>query len=328
MVRGFIYAPFRIDDLVESALEYASWLPVQLEIHDGGSDEGPLLFRSKDADNLFGDRYVVSRSVDIAGRQWSFLIWPSQKFKRGNETGIALLLGAISLLMAAAIAASMRSQFRALEASREVLRVSQAAASQKDFLLQEMKHRIKNSIARVLAIARQTANHSANVEEFTNSFTNRLQAMATSQDLLARSHGEKADLAELLEGELLQVFGDSFTGSSSSGPEHQLGVKSTQALALVFHELATNALKYANIDEPGSRIDIRWKTGAKAHALVLEWREYFAKSNPDLENGDTAGGFGTRLMRSLVENELSGKFESKMTPEGICVRIEVPKPRR
>lgn len=323
-VLGFIFAPFQMDDLVAAALEYATWLPVQLEIHDGISEERPLLFKSQDASNSFGDEFVVRRSVEIAGRQWSFVIWPSQKFTKGRETGIALLLGAVSLLMAAAVAVSMRAQFNALEASREVLKVTQTAASQKDFLLQEMKHRIKNSIARVLAIARQTANHSANLDEFTDSFTNRLQAMATSQDLLARSHGEKADLAELLEGELQQVFGDDFKGSSNSGPKHQLGIRSTQALALVFHELATNALKYANIDEHGSRLDIRWKTGASAQDLTLDWRERLAKSDPNRENGDTTGGFGTLLMRSLVENELSGKFESRITPEGLWVRIEVP----
>ena len=73
-------------------------------------------------------------------------------------------------------------------------------------MLQEMKHRIKNSITRVLAIARQTAAN-PNIDDFSASFAARLQAMAASQDMLTRSQWQKADLGELLRTELEQVFG-------------------------------------------------------------------------------------------------------------------------
>lgn len=326
---GFVYAPFRAGDLIDAALNTSSWLPVHLEVHDGEPDKGDLLFRSTTKKGGQGKSYTVRRDLDIAGRQWSVMVSPSTGFREGTETGIALLLGAISLLMAAALAVSMRAQIKALDASREVIKVSEAAAAQKDFLLQEMKHRIKNSIARVLAIARQTANHSDSLQEFTESFTNRLQAMSASQDILTHSHQQKADLNDLLQAELQQVFGDDFDGKSCSGPKQQLGIRTTQALALVFHELATNALKYARMDENGSRLDIDWRSGANGKSLAIDWRENsaaFADAQEADAQDTNGGGFGTKLMRSLVEGELSGRISREMTPDGLHVRIEVPNP--
>jgi two-component sensor histidine kinase len=78
----------------------------------------------------------------------------------------------------------------------------------RDLMLQEMKHRIKNSIARILAMARQTARRSPDLEAFSKSFTARLQAMANAQDMLTRSTWGRADLRALLLQELGQVFGE------------------------------------------------------------------------------------------------------------------------
>jgi CHASE1-domain containing sensor protein len=324
---GFIFAAFGTEDLIRSALIRGTWLPVHVEIRDANPDSGALLFESASAAGSYGEDYVVRREFDIAGRQWHFEISPSGDFRKGRATGVALLLGTVSLLLAAALSVSIRSQLKALEASREVLRISQDAANQKDFLLQEMRHRIKNSIARVLAIARQTASGAATVEEFNNSFTNRLQAMATSQDLISSSQGEKVDLAELLESELQQVFGDSLHDTNITGPQQRLGARSAQALALVFHELATNALKYANMECPGNRLDIKWTNGGSDEALEMDWQEYVASDMVNSDNSESASGFGTRLMRSLVEVELSGTFSQKFTPQGLRVHINIPDPR-
>jgi len=321
-LRGFIFASFRAGDLINAALSHGQTLPVHLKIHDGKPEDGRLLFESDGVSGATAARADgVQRSVVIAGHEWSVTATPTEGFQKGPEEGVALLLGVCALLMAGALAVSIRSQLRALEASREVLRVTESAAAQKDFLLQEMKHRIKNSIARVLAIARQTAAHSSDLEEFTHSFTNRLQAMATSQDLLTHAHHGKANLSDLLHGELRQVFGETFTGLNCTGPDQELGMRTTQALALVFHELATNALKYANLDEGGG-IDVRWRSGADGRSLVIDWRER-GSADPDAAQGT---GFGTKLIRSLIEGELSGALERNMTDEGLQMRLTIPQP--
>ncbi len=318
-LQGFIFAPFRTGDLIKAALSGSQELPLHMKIYDGKPDEGRLLYESPGSSSAAPED-VVRRSLVIAGHEWTVLATPSSGFEEGSEKGIALLLGMCSLLVAGALAASIRSQMKALEASQEVLRITESAAAQKDFLLQEMTHRIKNSIARVLAMARQTAAHANDLDDFTQSFTNRLQAMATSQDLLTQAHHGKAALSDLVHGELRQVFGESFTGLSYSGPTQELGMRTTQALALVFHELATNALKYANLDEGGD-IDVRWNRGADG-SLVIDWRER-GSVDPTAIQGT---GFGTKLIRSLIEGELSGSLQRNMQPEGLRIRLIIPDP--
>jgi len=322
-LRGFVYAPFRAHDLLNAALMRSTELPLLVKVYDGEVQTDNLMFDSGGDPGNFGRAYTVEREVEIAGRNWTLVMSPSQKFKEGPEKGIALLLGAVSLLAAAALAASLRSQMKAVAASREAFRVKARAANEKDLLLQEMKHRIKNSIARVLAIARQTANQSESVDDFMNSFGSRLQAMATSQDLLTRSRDETVQLVKLLEGELVQVFGDGFENYRPSGEDVQLGMKATQALGLVFHELATNAMKYADMAKEGNRIEVNWRMEGqgKERVLVVDWSE---ETDAAVNEKQGDAGFGTRLLSSLVESELGGSIRREMEPGGLKVVLRVP----
>src|SRR5690606_17815517 len=128
----------------------------------------------------------------------------------------------------------------------------------KDLMLQEMKHRIKNSIARILAIARQTSNSAESVGEFLSSFTARLQAMAAAQDMLTRSQWGRADLEQLLTTELCQVFGELQPAHTVGGPTVDLDEKAVQALGLTFHELATSALKYGDMAHEDAELLVTW----------------------------------------------------------------------
>ncbi|OWK19357.1 hypothetical protein AJ88_45460 [Mesorhizobium amorphae CCBAU 01583] len=181
-----------------------------------------------------------------------------------------MMLGLFGLLLAGAIALVARFQERAYDAVSLLHETTEKSLLEKDLMLQEMKHRIKNSITRVLAIARQTASHATDVKEFSSSFSARLQAMAASQDMLTRSRWQKADLGDLLRIELGQVFGKELPEGILSGPEVLLDETTTQALGLTFHELATNALKYG-------RPAIRWarsrSTGrSRAAGMTGRWR--------------------------------------------------------
>ena len=169
---------------------------------------------------------------------------PTSAFTPPTSQSIAYLIAVAGLLLAAAIAYVVRLQARA-HATETTLRMSvEKTLKERDLMLQEMKHRIKNSIAKMLAIARQTAANSSSLEDFTSSFTARLQAMAASQDMLTRSQWQKADLGKLLRTELEQVFGPNIDKAAPVGPQIELNETATQALGLTFHELATNALKY------------------------------------------------------------------------------------
>ncbi|MER9582126.1 CHASE domain-containing protein [Mesorhizobium sp. M0276] len=328
---GFLYAAFRTSDLFQTALSRSPLLPVNTEIYDGdGAVNGDnLLFRSETPPaSTFGDRLLVTRKIVVAGRPWTVLFRPTSAFSQPSSRAIPVMLGLFGLLLAGAIALVARFQERAYEAAARLHETTEKSLLEKDLMLQEMKHRIKNSITRVLAIARQTASRATDVNEFSSSFSARLQAMAASQDMLTRSRWQKADLADLLRIELGQVFGKELPEGLLSGPQVLLDENTTQALGLIFHELATNALKYGEAGNSANSLKGDWalkvdwslEGRGRDRTLALNWRETGQKK---LE-APAKTGFGTKLIDLNVTRELRGTIHRDYQANGLNVEIRIP----
>lgn len=322
-IDGFVYAPFRAGDLHQAALAREPSFPVEIETVDTSDGSDALLFRTAGFDPAqFAKGHSVERRIETAGRQWAFRIHPSTAFSALKKNFYSLLTGAISFLLALALAMSSRFQLKAVEAAEKLRAVSEKTVQEKDLMLQEMKHRIKNSIARVLAIARQTAANSDTIEDFSQSFTARLNSMANAQDMLTRSHWQRADLRELLNTELEQVFGDSCSEEKITGPKVLLDERTTQALGLTFHELATNALKYGGISTNNGDLLVNWEVQrvGKGRRLQLDWIETSAHPVEEPERS----GFGTRLIDANIRGELGGSIDRDFRPGGMSVRMNIP----
>ncbi|MDP3898280.1 MAG: CHASE domain-containing protein, partial [Mesorhizobium sp.] len=319
---GFIYAPFRAGDLFTAALVRPPLLPLSVEVHDGAQSADSLLFRSKTApDTSFGAPSPSVREMTVAGRKWVLNFRPTAAFVYPMSRAAAVALGLFGLLLAAALALLVRSGEKAYAAINALHAASERSLQDKDLMLQEMKHRIKNSITRVLAISRQTAAGATSIEEFSASFGARLQAMAASQDMLTRSRWQKADLRELLETELAQVFGQNMERGEIDGPGVEIDERTTQALGLTFHELATNALKYGAGGDAGQSLSVTWKiVGSAERSLVLLWTERGAgRVDPP-----TRKGFGTRLIEANIVRELGGAIDRSYPDDGLDIRITIP----
>jgi CHASE1-domain containing sensor protein len=323
-IQGFVYAPFRAGDLHKAALPSPASVPVFVRTTDITDGTPQVLFASEGyAEHLEEAEYSLSRQIQVGGRVWEISVIESSAGSDSFLYWRTFMLGSVSLLFSAALAVSVRSRQKAREANRQLKEMSEKTIQEKDLMLQEMKHRIKNSIARILAIARQTAGASESLEEFNTSFGSRLQAMANAQDLLTRSRWEKADLRALLLQELEQVFGDGAEGIRLVGPSVRLTEASTHALGLVFHELATNAMKYADVFSEGSRFEVTWKVAPQAKGkrrLELDWIEETEKE----VNAPESFGFGSRLMKALIAGEMNGKIDRRFTSRGVAIRISVP----
>ena len=228
----------------------------------------------------------------MAGRIWTLEIQPSESYTPQVDQTRSYMLMVAAVLLAAALAASSHSQQRTIEVGEILREETERALTERELLLQEMKHRIKNMIARVLAISRQTARASEGLPDFTQSFSARLQAMAASQDLLARTAWQGADLETLLVQELKQLFGDDPIEDKFSGPKVDLNEAATQAFGLAFHELATNALKYGSARFPGGVLDVTWtvtwQRGREAD-LVLTWSERNERASGSTRGRNGAG---------------------------------------
>ncbi|RJG43774.1 MULTISPECIES: CHASE domain-containing protein [unclassified Mesorhizobium] len=322
-VSGLVYVAFRTGDLFEAALGSAPLLPVHAEVFDGDASDDNLFYRSPTPPGAaYSEDFRVTRSIVLAGRPWTVRFRPTAGFSEPSSPTIPVMLGLFGLLLAGAIAMVARYQERTYDAVARLHETTEKSLLEKDLMLQEMKHRIKNSITRVLAMARQTAAHATDVNEFSSSFAARLQAMAASQDMLTRSRWQKADLGELLRIELGQVFGKDLPDDMLSGPVVLLNETTTQALGLTFHELATNALKYGEAGNTVAALKVKWRVHEEGgeRRLGLTWTE----SGNKAISPPTRTGFGTKLIDMNITRELYGTIERDYRADGLLVQIDIP----
>jgi PAS domain S-box-containing protein len=189
-------------------------------------------------------------------------------------------------------------------------------------LVHELDHRVKNVLASVATVAQRTGDGSASMEEFLRGFEGRIQAMANAHALLSRSRWEGARLADLVHKELAPW---ARTGNTSvEGPDVLLSPAATQPVAIVMHELATNASKYGALTTPHGRIAVRWalqRDGEQPGTLVLEWIE---SGGPPVV-APRQPGYGTGVIRNLVPYELGGTVDLIFEPAGgVRCRIALP----
>ena len=180
-------------------------------------------------------------------------------------------------------------------------------------LMAELDHRVRNTLAAVQSMARQTLGEGERVE----AFLGRLAAFAQAHTLLAQGRWRGAGLKALV-GAALEAHGGRV---HPDGPDVLLRPKATQALGMVLHELATNAAKYGAWSVPEGRVAVRWRVRAgDPRRLVLEWAE---EGGPAVRP-PRCQGFGTRLVEWSLAHELEGTAALEFRPEGLRCAIELP----
>jgi PAS domain S-box-containing protein len=186
-------------------------------------------------------------------------------------------------------------------------------------LMAELDHRVKNVLARVAMIAASTRKESTTIDQYVSSLQGRVQSMAVAHSLLSQSRWENVGLSALVEKQLAPHA----TGSNVmiKGEDITLGAAEVQAVAMVLHELVTNAAKYGSLCVPGGRVCITWErvnpgTGAK---LLFEWRELGGPTVPSKPQAR----YGTSLIRDLIPHELGGTVDLVFPPDGVRCKIEI-----
>jgi PAS domain S-box-containing protein len=190
---------------------------------------------------------------------------------------------------------------------------------QRSLAIAALDHRLKDLLARVIAVARDSRQEAGTLEAYGAALERRILSMADAHALLSRNRGSGADLAELVRGQLAP--GGTDANTTVEGPDVMLTVAATQTLAMVLHELATNAAKYGALSTPHGRVEVSWSRDLDEDAkLTIIWREV---GGPTVAVAPEER-YGVGIIRNLVPRELGGLVDLAFAPGGVSCRIEIP----
>jgi two-component sensor histidine kinase len=195
------------------------------------------------------------------------------------------------------------------------------AEDQRVLLLNELNHRVKNTLATVQSIVEQTLRSSGVKDTIRADLTERLLALARAHNVLVDQNWAGADLHVLVQ-DAMAPHDRSPSPFRSDGPLVRLHPSQAVTLSMALHELTTNAIKYGALSVPDGRVKVAWNLAHDGHGgrhLVLMWQE---SGGPETRPPNHTG-FGSRLIRGAFADQPGGRTEMRFEPEGLTCVIAV-----
>lgn len=287
------------------------------------SEDGPALSAAEDEAEAIGrpwidawtraeDREAVAAALDRArlGR-------PS-RFQAQSEAGGAVRWWDVAITP---IGAAPDRPERILAVSRDITEQKLTEARQ-TLLMQELAHRMKNTMAMVQAVAAQTMRNAPSLEAAGAALAARLLALAKAHDILLQGSFARASLSGLVEG-AVSLHGDGVAGRFRiDGPDLTLGPRHGMTLALMLHELGTNAAKYGALSVAAGWVCITWNVAEAEGGQTLRFR--WEESGGPPVSPPTRTGFGTRLIARSLAHSFGGTAHLSYPREGAVLTFEAP----
>ncbi len=254
---------------------------------------------------------VTSRSGDVIGG----LFFGHPKPGMFTEHHEALISG-----IASQTAVAMDNA-RLFEAAQHEIHQRRQMEDHQALLLKELSHRVKNSLAVVQAIANQTLKNVASPQVFVSTFSGRLMALGKAHDLLSQNDWRGASLRELLLAGLAPFAPKDAGRFDLEGEEILLHADAAPALAMAFHELATNAAKYGALSTPAGSVNAAWETPSTSPGVLrIVWTE---RNGPPVKK-PARRGFGLTFIERVIAHQLDGQTKLDFAAEGFRCEIEIP----
>ena len=191
------------------------------------------------------------------------------------------------------------------------------------FLLQELDHRVKNTLAIVQSISRQTLRATPSPEAFAEVFEERLLALSQAHELLTRRAWGRAQFHDILDKALAPFSADLAERFDIVGPALSFSAETSVSVHMTLHELAVNAAKHGALSTPEGQVIIRWSVeeAASPPNLTLTWREV---GGPPLLGAPERRGFGLQMIQRGLARDLGGKATLDFAPEGFVYGLRAP----
>lgn len=194
-------------------------------------------------------------------------------------------------------------------------RDARQAEQQRELLMRELNHRVKNTLTILQTIARQTFGPYVEKER-SRIFADRVVALSGALDVLLSNERQAGDIASVLE-RTLKPHDDATDRIRISGPPVSLSAATALALSMVIHELATNALKYGALSQDQGVVSVAWTVEPRSGRMQLDWKE---AGGPPV-TPPSAQGFGSKLIQRAFPADLDPVIEIAYRPEGLVCKI-------
>ncbi|WP_165842933.1 sensor histidine kinase [Phenylobacterium deserti] len=208
--------------------------------------------------------------------------------------------------------------------SKELLRSQAEAERHQTLLINELNHRVKNTLTIIQGVARQTLRGATSLDDAHDSFEARLHTLAAAHTLLTSLGWRPVMVRDLLASATAAFEPATHQAFSLDGPDLRLSPSTAVAMALALHELGTNAAKYGALSSESGQVDIRWWLARSPDGprLRLMWRE---SGGPPVVP-PSRRGFGSRLLESGLARELQGAVRLEFPSTGVICHIDAPAP--
>jgi len=192
------------------------------------------------------------------------------------------------------------------------------AEAQRDLLIKELEHRIKNTLTMVQSIADQTFRNSGLDPSIQRAFSARLVSLGNVHAVLTQRSWDSADLNEIIASAIGPHHQPEKQRFEIRGPILRLGPQAAVALSMTVHELCTNAIKYGALSTQPGRVEITWSADQEQFRWV--WQEH---GGPVVAVPEHTG-FGSRLIERMLAAQLSGVVKMNFEPAGLVCTIDAP----
>ena len=332
LVTGVIVSVFEVDVLMENTLKRAGARAqgsMSIDIFDGlQTAPEAALFRASDQEGYVPHdaMFEIVIPLQLFGRDWTYRAQSTAAFEAAATPQTQYIVLATGTLISLLFTALAVGQALRTHESRVAAERLASSNSKIGYLLGEVNHRSKNLLSVIQVIARQTSDGAGS--DFAETFSQRLSALAQSQDLLVRNEWKSVDMRELVSSQLAHFKTLIGTRIEIDGPQLAISASSAQTIGMAIHELATNAAKYGALSNDVGLIAVNWDVTANLDkdddVFTMTWIE---QGGPAVV-APKKTGFGSKVTGQIAKMSLSGKVQTLYNSQGLewtlsCKRSKV-----